>query len=76
MTTLHDRLAGGTAKTACKLCAFLAKQTPEVVAEWQAELALPPTVVGHTAVVNELKRLKMDVTEVSVRRHRSRHVTR
>jgi hypothetical protein len=34
---------------------------------------LPVHVVGNTAVVNELSRNGLDITEVSVRRHRARH---
>lgn len=73
--TLHARLVGRS-KPACKLCAYLGDLAPSEAGEWQLELALPVSVVGNTAVVNELARLGVDVTEMSVRRHRSRHVPR
>lgn len=73
MPSLHAELAGDS-KPACKMCAYLSTLSSSEAAEWQAELALPVTVVGNTAVVNALKRRNVDVTEMSVRRHRSRHV--
>lgn len=72
MTSLHERLVGDSAP-ACKLCAFLGRLSQAEVNEWQYELGLPVHVVGNTAVVNELSRNGLDITEVSVRRHRARH---
>ena len=68
--SLHDELA---TPSTCRLCAFLAGLAPSEAAEWRAELALPVTTIGNTAVVNALIRRDVDITEASVRRHRGRH---
>jgi hypothetical protein len=73
--SLHATLTAAS-KPTCKLCAYLATLSTADAAEWQAELALPVNIVGNTAVVNELARRGCDLTEMAVRRHRSRHVPR
>lgn len=57
----------------CRLCAFIRSLDPNEASEWTRELALPVSVIGNTAVVNALLRRDYDITEASVRRHRSRH---
>lgn len=73
--SIRDELVGGTT-LACKLCAFLARQSPADQAEWNEALALPVKVVSNTVVVAALKRRGEDLNETSVRRHRSNHVPR
>jgi hypothetical protein len=73
MSALHEELAGGQ-KTTCILCNYLASLSLADAAEWNKELAEPVSVIGHTAIVNALKRRGVGLTEVSVRRHRTRHV--
>lgn len=72
MSGLHDELAGEST-TSCKVCAFLTSLPPSLAEEWRRELALPVNIVGNTAIVRALSRRHVDVTEPSVRRHRSRH---
>jgi hypothetical protein len=69
--SLHDELVSAPT---CKLCAFLDSLTPSEAVEWQAELAMSVSVIGHTAVLNALRRRGTIVTEAAVRRHRSNHV--
>lgn len=71
--TLHDELTGGS-PPACKLCAYLSGLAPSEAEEWQTELREPVNVIGNTAVVRALAKRGVDLTEVSVRRHRARHV--
>jgi hypothetical protein len=70
---LHDELAGDPPGNACKLCAYLASLTTAECDEWCAELSLPISVVGNTAVVRALARRGVNVSEGAVRRHRNRH---
>jgi hypothetical protein len=72
--TLHERLTGGPV-SGCTLCVYIDTLPADEQAEWNKELGLPVTVVGNTAVVNELARVKIATSETSVRRHRTRHVT-
>lgn len=69
--SLHDELAG-TSFT-CKVCAFLTTLPPSEAVEWGRELALPVNIIGNQAVVSAIARRGIDLTEASVRRHRSRH---
>jgi hypothetical protein len=73
MTSLHDELAGATVGRSCRLCAFLDSMPPDVRRAWQTELALPVTIVGHTSVLNALRKRGVSVSDASVRRHRSNH---
>lgn len=73
MFHLHDELSAATKQTGCRICAYLATLTDNERETWQSELALPVNVIGHTAVVNALRKRGVAVTETSVRRHRTRH---
>ena len=70
MSSLHDELA---ASVPCKVCDYLYGLLPQERDAWVAELALPVTKVGNTAVVRALARRGVTVTETSVRRHRAKH---
>lgn len=71
--SLAEELQAGTS-SACKLCSYLTTLTTAEAGDWQEQLRRPVNQIGHTAVVTALKRRGVDLTEVSVRRHRSRHV--
>lgn len=72
MPSLFEELASGSAP-ACKVCAYLSNLAPSEQMEWHAELSKSVSQVGNTAVVTALARRGVRLTEVSVRRHRSRH---
>ena len=74
MSSLHAELVGDSKGGACKVCTFLSRLDPATRAEWEQEIALPPTEVAHTAIVVALRRRMVSITEASVRRHRSDHV--
>lgn len=72
--SLHEELTAGS--SACKVCTFLANlPESESAAEWVTELALPATIVSHTAVMRALRKRGVEVTESSIKRHRSNHVS-
>lgn len=72
MGTLHEELTvTWSSAPRCKLCTFLAT-SPEAE-EWKTELALPPEVVSHEAVVRALASRNIEVTTSSVKRHRKNH---
>ena len=66
----------GGVTPACKVCAYLTTLSPAERTEWQQELALPVSIVGHTVVLNALKRRGLDIEDPSVRRHRRNHGSR
>lgn len=71
--SLQDELEAASGPS-CKLCAYLGTLASDQRAEWAAQLSRPVVEVGNTAVVSALHRRGVTITEVSVRRHRSRHV--
>ena len=74
--SLHDELAVQQRPNTCTLCTFLESLVPPKRAEWERELALPPSVIGHSAVAKYLVKIGVSIEESSVRRHRSNHVSR
>lgn len=72
MSSLSEELASGSAP-ACKVCAYIESLAFSEQKEWHDELSKPVSAVGNTAVVNALHRRGVILTEVSVRRHRTRH---
>lgn len=73
---LHEELTADSPTSGCKVCTFLANMDTDVegLKEWDTELALPVTIISHKAVVKALQKRGVEVTEASVRRHRSNHV--
>jgi hypothetical protein len=72
--TLHDELTQ-PGRGACRICVFLSTLPAVVAMEWGAELSLPVTEVGNSAVVAALFRRGVVIDETSVRRHRRNHAT-
>jgi uroporphyrinogen-III synthase len=75
VSTLHEELTASPV-SACKLCQFLRTLPLYQQAEWQREMQLPVREVGNEAIVRALTKRGVDLSEVSVRRHRKRHLPR
>ena len=72
--SLHEELVSHP--TGCILCTYLETLPPPKRTEWERELALPSSVIGHNAVARYLVQIGVPIEESSVRRHRNNHVSR